>query len=63
MVVATEWQQFCSLDARTCAKIMRGRTIIELHNLLDHDALAGEGFTIHSVGPHVAPKLARSQAA
>jgi hypothetical protein len=43
---------------------MRGRTIIELHNnLLDHDALAGEGFTIHSVGPHAAPKLARSQAA
>ena len=41
---------------------MRGWTIIELrNNLLDHDARAGEGFTIHSVGP--TPELARSQAA
>ena len=50
MVVATEWQQFRALDARTCATVMRGRTIVDLRNLLDHDALVGEGFTVHSIG-------------
>jgi UDPglucose 6-dehydrogenase len=50
MVVATEWQQFRSLDAKTWARVMRGRTIVDLRNLLDHDALVGEGFTVHSIG-------------
>jgi UDPglucose 6-dehydrogenase len=64
MVLATEWQQFRSLDARACAKIMRGRTIIELRsNLLDHDALVDEGFTIHNIGRAVRRReLARGQA-
>jgi UDPglucose 6-dehydrogenase len=50
LVVATEWQEFRALDPRTCAQVMRGRTIVDLRNLLDHEALVGEGFVVHGIG-------------
>ena len=49
-VIATEWQEFRSLGVKTIARVMRGRTIVDLRNLLDHDAFAGEGFVVHSIG-------------
>jgi UDPglucose 6-dehydrogenase len=50
VVIATEWPAFRDLDARTLAKVMTGRTIIDLRNLLDRQALAAEGFIVHSIG-------------
>ena len=50
MVIATEWPEFRTLDPRTCAQVMRGRTIVDLRNHLDHDALVGEGFVVHGIG-------------
>ena len=49
-MIATEWPEFCDLDAKTFARAMRGRTIVDLRNLLDREALAGEGFVVHSIG-------------
>ena len=49
-VIATEWQEFRALDVKTLARVMRGRTIVDLRNLLDHDAFADEGFVVHSIG-------------
>jgi UDPglucose 6-dehydrogenase len=50
LVIATEWQQFRELDPRMCARVMRGRTIVDLRNLLDHDALVDQGFVVHGIG-------------
>jgi UDPglucose 6-dehydrogenase len=50
LVIATEWQQFRALDSRMYARVMRGRTIVDLRNLLDHDALVSQGFVVHSIG-------------
>jgi UDPglucose 6-dehydrogenase len=49
-VIATEWQEFRALDAKTLARLMRGRTIIDLRNLLDHKALVAKGFAVHGIG-------------
>jgi len=49
-VVATEWQEFRALDAKTFAQLMRGRTIVDLRNLLDHEALVAEGFAVYGIG-------------
>jgi len=49
-VIATEWREFRALDVKTLARVMRGRTIVDLRNLLDHEAFVGEGFVVHSVG-------------
>jgi UDPglucose 6-dehydrogenase len=49
-VIATEWQEFRALDATTFARLMRGRTIVDLRNLLDHEALVAEGFAVHGIG-------------
>ena len=50
VVIATEWQEFRALDAKTLARVMRGRAIVDLRNLLDHEAFIGEGFVVHSIG-------------
>ena len=50
VVIATEWPAFGDLEARTLAKAMTGRTIVDLRNLLDRQALAAEGFIVHSIG-------------
>ena len=50
VVIATEWQEFRALDVKTFARAMRGRTIVDLRNLLDHEVFVGEGFVVHSVG-------------
>jgi UDPglucose 6-dehydrogenase len=49
-VIATEWPEFRALDVKTFARVMRGRTIVDLRNLLDHEAFAGDGFVVHSIG-------------
>lgn len=49
-VIATEWQEFRALDIKTLARVMRRRTIVDLRNLLDHEAFVGEGFVVHGVG-------------
>ena len=49
-VIATEWQEFCALDAKTLARAMRRKRIVDLRNLLDHKKFAREGFVVHSVG-------------
>jgi UDPglucose 6-dehydrogenase len=49
-VIATEWQEFRALDTKTFARLMRGRTIVDLRNLLDHEALVAEGFVVHGIG-------------
>jgi UDPglucose 6-dehydrogenase len=49
-VIATEWQEFRAIDVKTVARVMRGRTIVDLRNLLDHEAFVGEGFVVHSIG-------------
>jgi UDPglucose 6-dehydrogenase len=49
-VIATEWPEFRALDAMAFALAMRGRTIVDLRNLLDHEAFAAKGFVVHSVG-------------
>jgi UDPglucose 6-dehydrogenase len=50
VVIATEWQEFRALDVKTFARAMRGRTIVDLRTLLDHEVFVGEGFVVHSVG-------------
>jgi UDPglucose 6-dehydrogenase len=49
-VIATEWQEFRALDAKAVARVMRGRTIVDLRNLLDHEAFVDGGFDVHSIG-------------
>jgi UDPglucose 6-dehydrogenase len=49
-VIATEWSEFRALKVKSLARVMRGRTIVDLRNLLDHDTFADEGFIVHSIG-------------
>lgn len=49
-VIATEWREFRALDVKTLARVMRGRTIVDLRNLLDAEVFADEGFVVHSIG-------------
>jgi hypothetical protein len=41
---------------------MRGRTIVDLRNLLDREALAGAGFVVHSIGRNDRPPARRAVA-
>jgi hypothetical protein len=50
VVIATGWPAFGDLDARTLAKVMTDRTIVDLRNLLDRQALAAQGLIVHSIG-------------
>jgi UDPglucose 6-dehydrogenase len=63
LVIATEWQEFRALDVKTLAQVMRGRTIVDLRNLLDHHVFAGKGFVVHSIGRPVRlpPRMAVAQ--
>lgn len=49
-VIATEWREFRALDVKTLARVMRGRTIVDLRNLLDREEFVDEGFVVHSIG-------------
>ena len=49
-VIATEWREFRALDVKALARVMQGRTIVDLRNLLDHEAFADEGFVVHGIG-------------
>ncbi|MGD9885788.1 UDP-glucose dehydrogenase family protein [Reyranella sp.] len=49
-VIATEWREFRALNVKTLARVMRGRTIVDLRNLLDHEEFVEEGFVVHGIG-------------
>ncbi|MBD8066113.1 UDP-glucose/GDP-mannose dehydrogenase family protein [Devosia sp. PTR5] len=50
VVVATEWPEFAALDFERLARMMSGRLIFDLRNIVDRNAALAEGFTLHSVG-------------
>ncbi|MFO1162614.1 MAG: UDP-glucose/GDP-mannose dehydrogenase family protein [Reyranellaceae bacterium] len=50
IVVATEWREFRTLDVDSLARAMRGRTIVDLRNLLDHEQFVDKGFVVHGIG-------------
>ena len=49
-VIATEWREFRALSVKTLARVMRGRTIVDLRNLFDHEEFVDEGFVVHGIG-------------
>ena len=50
IVVATEWDEFTSLDFDRVSALVAERNIIDARNLLDRDALKQRGFTYQGVG-------------
>jgi UDPglucose 6-dehydrogenase len=50
IVIATEWNEFRSLDLPRLRSIMRRRAIVDLRNVLDPNQVDGEGFTYVGVG-------------
>lgn len=50
LVLATHWSEFRRLDPARLARLMCGRTIVDLRNALNAAELARAGFTVHPVG-------------
>jgi UDPglucose 6-dehydrogenase len=50
IVVATEWNEFTSLDFDRVGTLVAERNMIDARNLLDRDALTKRGFTYQGVG-------------
>jgi UDPglucose 6-dehydrogenase len=50
IVVATEWKEFSRLPPATLANIVSNRLVVDLRNILDHDALVQSGFVVHGIG-------------
>ena len=50
IVVATEWDEFTSLDFDRVSDLVAERNMIDARNLLDRDALKRRGFTYQGVG-------------
>ena len=50
IVVATEWDEFTSLDFDRVSDLVAERNMIDARNLLDRDALTKRGFTYQGVG-------------
>ena len=50
IVVATEWDEFTSLDFDRVGTLVAERNMIDARNLLDRDALTKRGFTYQGVG-------------
>lgn len=46
----TEWQQYRQLDPEQVAHQVAGRVVVDGRNVLDRDAWADAGFTVHSLG-------------
>ena len=63
-VIATEWEHFRDLSPKMLADIMRGRVLVDLRNIVDREALAGVGFTVHSIGrrPELPPSSTQKRA-
>ncbi|MDA2979489.1 MAG: UDP-glucose/GDP-mannose dehydrogenase family protein [Actinomycetota bacterium] len=50
LVIATEWPEFSELDFPTVAALMRGNQVVDLRNILDHEAVADAGLSLHQIG-------------
>jgi UDPglucose 6-dehydrogenase len=50
LVVLTEWNQFRALPLDRLADAMRGRTVADLRNIWDPNAMRDAGFTYSSIG-------------
>jgi len=50
IVIATEWDEFTSLDFDRVSDLVAERNIIDARNLLDRDPLKQRGFTYQGVG-------------
>ncbi len=50
LVVATEWDEFASVDPDELAGAMRGRHVVDARNLLDAEALRRRGFRYLGIG-------------
>ena len=50
IVVATEWDEFTSLDLDRVGDLVAERNLIDARNLLDQVALRQRGFTYQGVG-------------
>ena len=50
IVVATEWPEFRTLDAKAAAGLVRGKLVCDLRNIIDADAFVDAGFVVHGVG-------------
>lgn len=50
LVIMTEWNQFRNLDFERLGAVMRGRILLDLRNVYDHERVTALGFTHVSVG-------------
>ena len=50
LVLVTEWPEFRSPDIAAMKQRMRGRTILDGRNVLDHEALRAAGFVCEGIG-------------
>lgn len=52
VVVATEWQQFRTMDPRAAKSVVRGTLVIDARNCLDPQAWRAAGWTYRGMGRH-----------
>lgn len=50
MVIATEWNQFRSLDLKKISSLMKGHTVIDLRNVYEKDRMEKVGLVYECVG-------------
>ncbi len=50
LALITEWAQFRALDFGAARAAMRGKSVVDLRNALDHAKLRGLGFEVTGVG-------------
>jgi UDPglucose 6-dehydrogenase len=53
LLLATEWQEYLSLDWGRIRSLMRGNTVLDGRNVLDIDSLTSLGFRYLSFGRHL----------
>ncbi len=49
-IIATEWRQFATITPEFCQKTMRGKTIIDLRNIINRNEFIKAGFTHYGIG-------------
>ncbi len=50
LVILTEWEEFYKITPTDLKKLMKGKTIIDLRNVMDLKAMKDEGFTYSCIG-------------
>lgn len=50
LVILTEWDEFYKITPTDLKKLMKGKTIIDLRNVMDLKAMKDEGFTYSCIG-------------